>query len=108
MRTNRTRRRARGRAGAPHKHQLPFSLILPPVELATLRKLARKENVSVATVIRRAIHTAIGQTHPEFNRKLVTKEVEDFLESIKARFPAKTLNARKQRLITEYLVKALV
>ena len=44
---------------------MPFSLILDPNELGILRKMAQRENTSVASVIRRAWHTVIFKSHPE-------------------------------------------
>jgi hypothetical protein len=101
-------RRKQVRSSSPSRKQLmPFSLIFQPEELKALRKIADKEGVAIAAVIRRAIHTVIGRVHPEFEVRLLASEANDFLDQLATRFPGKMLTPSKRRKFRLQLVKDL-
>jgi hypothetical protein len=90
----------------PHKI-MPFSLVLPRNELHALRRIAGKEDVSVAAVVRRAILTAVDRAHPEFREQVVETEAETFFEQLAGRFPAAMLANAKRRAFKWNLLRAL-
>lgn len=101
-------RRRQVRSTSPRRKPLmPFSLILPPDELNTLRKIADKEGVTVAAIIRRAIHTVIVSMYPEYKEQLLVSEAGMFLDELATRFPAKMLSASKRRKFRLQLVSGL-
>lgn len=101
-------RRMQTRSSSPTpKKLMPFSLILQPDEMKALRKIAGKEGVAIAVVIRRAIHTVIGQVHPEFKTRLLESEVEAFLGELATRYPGKMLSPAKRSAFRKQLAKSL-
>lgn len=104
----RPRRRGmrRGRKTAGPKQ--PFSLILNPDELSILRKMARKDGTSVASVIRQALHTVIFRTHPDLAKNAIEREVDSFLDTMGARLPAGLSKGAKRARIKKQLVSGLL
>lgn len=104
----RPRRRVvrRGRKSAVPKQ--PFSLILNPDELTILRKMARKDGTSVASVIRQALHTVIFRTHPDLAKNAIEREVDSFLDSMGARIPSGLSKGPKRARIKKQLVTGLL
>lgn len=96
----------RGRRTAGPKQ--PFSLILNPDELSILRKMARKDGTSVASVIRRALHTVIFRTHPELAKTAIEREVDTFLDTMGTRFPSGLSKGTKRTQIKKQLVSNLL
>ncbi|MEW5700981.1 MAG: hypothetical protein AB1792_01955 [Candidatus Zixiibacteriota bacterium] len=96
----------RGR-GTPGPKQ-PFSLILNPEELNILRKMARRENTSVASVIRHALHTVIFRSHPDLAKHAIEKEVESFLDTVGARLPKGLAKGVKRSRLRNQLVTGLL
>ena len=96
----------RGRIGAGPKQ--PFSLILNPDELNILRKMARRENTSVASVIRQALHTVIFRTHPDLAKNSLEREVDSFLETMSARLPKGQIKGAKKSRLRSQLVSGLM
>ena len=86
---------------------VPFSLVLPRSEMNTLREIAGKEGVSIAVVVRRAIHTVIGRAHPEFGREVAETEADTFLDQLAARSPIGMLTVAKREAFKGRLVRAL-
>jgi hypothetical protein len=80
-------------------------MILQPEELGALRKIARKEGVSVGAVIRRAIDTVINRLHPERRKRMVGLEAEAFLDRLADRLPASILTGAKRKAFKNRLVK---
>jgi len=106
----RARRRIIRRAGRSAGPKQPFSLILNPDELNILRKMARREATSVASVIRRALHTVIFKNHPDLAKHALEKEVDSFLEAMGARLPrglgkGATRSRLKNQLVTGLMGK---
>lgn len=104
----RPRRRGvrRGRKTAGPKQ--PFSLILNPDELSILRKMARKEGTSVASVIRQALHTVIFRAHPDLAKNAIEREVDSFLDTMGARLPSGLSKGAKRARIKKQLVTGLL
>ena len=104
----RPRRRVvrRGRKSAGPKQ--PFSLILNPDELSILRKMARKEGTSVASVIRQALHTVIFRTHPDLAKNAIEREVDSFLDTMGNRLPSGLSKGAKRARIKKQLVTGLL
>lgn len=100
----RPRRRVTRRGRKPAGPKQPFSLILNPDELSILRKMARKDGTSVASVIRRALHTVIFRTHPELAKSAIEREVDSFLDNVGARFPSGIAKGTKRSQIKKQLV----
>lgn len=96
----------RGRGTANPKQ--PFSLILNPEELNILRKMARRENTSVAAVIRQALHTVIFRSHPDLAKHAIEKEVETFLDTVGARLPKGLAKGVKRSRLRNQLVTGLL
>ncbi len=94
----------RGRKGSGPKQ--PFSLILNPDELSILRKMARKEGASVASVIRQALHTVIFRKHPDLAKAAIEKETSAFLSAIGTRIPGMT--AQRQKALTRRVTRQLM
>ena len=86
----------------------PFSLILQPEELSSLRRIARKEGVAVGTIIRRAILAVIYQGNPELINRMIEADVEAYLDQLTQRFPASILTSAKRKAFKIRLVKELV
>ena len=86
----------RGPRGATPKQ--PFSLILEPDELSTLKKMARQQNTSVAAIIRQALHTVIFRTNPGLAKSAIENEVSSFLDHIGSKLPLGKGGARRARL----------
>ena len=104
----RPRRRVmhRGRKSAGPKQ--PFSLILNPDELTILRKMARKEGTSVASVIRQALHTVIFRTHPDLAKNAIEREVDSFLDTMGASLPSGLSKGAKRARLKKQLVSGLL
>lgn len=104
----RPRRRVvrRGRKTAGPKQ--PFSLILNPDELSILRKMARKEGTSVASVIRQALHTVIFRAHPDLAKNAIEREVDSFLDTMGTRLPTGLSKGAKRARIKKQLVTGLL
>lgn len=96
----------RGRKTAGPKQ--PFSLILNPDELSILRKMARKEGTSVASVIRQALHTVIFRAHPDLAKNAIEREVDSFLDTMGARLPSGLSKGAKRARIKKQLVTGLL
>jgi len=96
----------RGR-GTPGPKQ-PFSLILNPDELNILRKMARRENTSVASVIRQALHTVIFKAHPDLAKNALEREVESFLDSVGMRIPSGLGKGARRSRLKKQLVNGLL
>ena len=86
----------RGPRGATPKQ--PFSLILEPDELSTLKKMARHQNTSVAAIIRQALHTVIFRSHPGLAKSAIENEVTSFLDHIGTKLPLGKGGPRRARL----------
>lgn len=86
----------RGPRGATPKQ--PFSLILEPDELSTLKKMARQQNTSVAAIIRQALHTVIFRTNPGLAKSAIENEVTSFLDHIGNKLPLGKGGAKRARL----------
>jgi hypothetical protein len=91
---------------SPRKQQ-PFSLILEPDELSTLRKIARKEGTSVGAIVRRAIYVVIDRVYPERRQLMIEHEAEVFLNTLAQRYPESFLTAAKRRHFKRAAVKFL-
>jgi len=96
----------RGRKSAGPKQ--PFSLILNPDELSILRKMARKEGTSVASVIRQALHTVIFRAHPDLAKNAIEREVDSFLDTMGSRLPSGLSKGAKRARIKKQLVTGLL
>ncbi|MBI5866943.1 MAG: hypothetical protein HZB43_01405 [candidate division Zixibacteria bacterium] len=94
---------------AKAKPVMPFSLVLSQEEMVVLRREAKLQGTSVGGVVRGAIHASLLRTHPELVRKMVHREVESFVASLRAHDPGTkitpALRARIQRQILSALVK---
>ncbi len=110
---------ARGPVGRPRRRvtrtgrksavpKQPFSLILNPDELSILRKMARKDGTSVASVIRQALHTVIFRTHPDLAKNAIEREVDSFLDTMGARLPSGLSKGAKRARIKKQLVTGLM
>jgi hypothetical protein len=86
----------RGPRGATPKQ--PFSLILEPDELATLKKMARQQRTSVAAIIRQALHTVIFRDNPGLAKSAIENEVNSFLDQLGNKLPLGKSGARRSRL----------
>jgi len=86
----------RGPRGATPKQ--PFSLILEPDELSTLKKMAKQQNTSVAAIIRQALHTVIFRTNPGLAKTAIENEVTSFLDHIGNKLPLGKGGAKRARL----------
>ena len=101
-------RRKQVRSSSPSRKPIqPFSLILQRDEWAALRRIADKEGVAIAAVIRRATHTVIGQVHPEFKGQMLESEANSFLDQIATNFPGKMLSPAKRSAFEEQVAKSL-
>lgn len=96
----------RGRKSTGPKQ--PFSLILNPDEMSILRKMARKEGTSVASIIRQALHTVIFRTHPDLAKNALEREVDAFLDTMGARLPSGLSKGAKRARIKKQLVTGLM
>ena len=83
------------RGGTPKQ---PFSLILDPDELTALKKMARQQGTSVASIIRQALHTVIFRTNPELAKTAIENEVNSFLDHMGNKLPLGSTGARRSRL----------
>jgi hypothetical protein len=83
------------RGGTPKQ---PFSLILDPDELSALKKMARQQGTSVASIIRQALHTVIFRTNPELAKTAIENEVNSFLDHMGNKLPLGQKGARRSRL----------
>jgi len=104
----RPRRRVIRRGRSTPGPKQPFSLILNPDELNILRKMARRENTSVASVIRQALHTVIFHSHPDLAKHAIEKEVETFLDSVGTRLPKGLAKGVKRSRLRNQLVTGLL
>lgn len=95
-----------GRKGATPKQ--PFSLILNPDELSILRKMARKEGTSVASVIRHALHTVIFRAHPDLAKNAIERDVDSFLDTMGKRLPTGLSKGATRARIKKQLVTGLL
>jgi hypothetical protein len=95
----------RGPRGATPKQ--PFSLILEPDELTTLKKMARQQNTSVAAIIRQALHTVIFRTNPGLAKSAIENEVTSFLDHIGNKLPLGKGGA-KRALLKKQMVSGLL
>lgn len=95
-RTAARRTMKRGPRGATPKQ--PFSLILEPDELATLKKMARQQRTSVAAIIRQALHTVIFRSNPGLAKSAIENEVNSFLDHLGNKLPLGKGGARRARL----------
>ncbi|HUU46504.1 MAG TPA: hypothetical protein VM118_12305 [Acidobacteriota bacterium] len=87
---------------------MPFSLILDPNELGILRKMALRENTSVASVIRRALHTVIFRSHPDLARNAIENEVDTFLETVGTKLPSGAARGARRARLRNQLVSGLL
>ena len=90
------KKRGRKRSGAAPK--MPFSLILEPWMLDSLKKMAAGEKVSVAVVVRQAILRVLLEKDPEIATRVLDVEVDSFLAHIEGTFtltPAKKARMKK-------------
>jgi len=83
------------RGGTPKQ---PFSLILDPDELSALKKMARHQRTSVASIIRQALHTVIFRTNPELAKSAIENEVNSFLDHMGTKLPLGQGGPRRTRL----------
>ncbi|GAB4323023.1 MAG: hypothetical protein Kow0074_14920 [Candidatus Zixiibacteriota bacterium] len=83
------------RGGTPKQ---PFSLILDPDELRALKKMARQQGTSVASIIRQALHTVIFRTNPELAKSAIENEVNSFLDHMGTKLPIGQSGVRRSRL----------
>jgi predicted component of type VI protein secretion system len=88
------RRHRRARASNPRKPIQPFSLILQPAELETLRNIARKEGTSIGAVVRCAIYTEIAKTESDFGKQVLKSEANAFLDQLAQRYPMSLANRK--------------
>ena len=86
---------------------MPFSLELPRSEMDALRRIAGKEGVSIAAVVRRAILIAVASAHPELGREIVEAEADAFFDQLGARFATGRLTAAKRKAFKARLVRLL-
>jgi len=103
-RTPLTRRR---RSSQKPAKLMPFSLIFPPDEMQALRKIAAKQGVPVAALIRRAIHVTIRQTDPADAVQLLQADADAFLDHLATRVPSGVLTAGKRSSFKKHLTKLL-
>jgi hypothetical protein len=104
----RPRRRIMRRGRRSTGPKQPFSLILNPDELSILRKMARQEGTSVASVIRQALHTVIFRTHPDIAKNAIEREVDSFLDSMGDRVPSALSTGSRRARIKKQLVSGLM
>jgi len=77
----------------------PFSIVLDARELQALKNIARKQRVSVASLIRGAMNAVIFQANPQLARAALEKDVEHFLDGINSKLPmSKRFEGRKRTL----------
>lgn len=103
-RTPLTRRR---RSSQKPSKLMPFSLIFPPDEMQALRKIAGKEGVPVAALIRRAIHVTIRRTDPVDAIRLLQADADAFLDHLASRVPSGVLTAGKRNAFKRHLTMLL-
>jgi len=96
------------RAGRARTPKMPFSLILDPGELSVLRKMARRENTSVASVIRSALHTVIFKSHPDLARHAIESDVDAFLETVGRKLPSGVAKGSRRKRLRNQLVSGLL
>jgi hypothetical protein len=87
---------------------MPFSLILAPSELGILRKMAARENTSVAAIIRRALHTVIFKSHPDLARNAIESDVDSFLDTVGNKLPTGVGGAARRTRLRNQLVTGLL
>jgi len=83
------------RGGTPKQ---PFSLILDPDELSALKKMAKQQRTSVASIIRQALHTVIFRTNPELAKSAIENEVNSFLDHMGTKLPIGQAGPRRSKL----------
>jgi hypothetical protein len=86
---------------------MPFSLIFPPDEMQALRRIAAKEGVPVAALIRRAIHVTIRQSDPDDAATLLMADADSFLDHLATRVSAGSLTPGKRSAFKKHLVRLL-
>ncbi|MBD3298857.1 MAG: ribbon-helix-helix protein, CopG family [candidate division Zixibacteria bacterium] len=102
--TKKTTMKRGPRGGTPKQ---PFSLILDPEELSALKKMARQQGTSVASIIRQALHTVIFRSNPELAKTAIENEVNSFLDHMGNKLPLGQTGARRSR-IKKQLVTGLM
>jgi hypothetical protein len=87
---------------------MPFSLILAPAELNTLRKVADQRGTSVANVIRSALHQTIFKHHPDLAAKMLENEVDAFLARLSEKLPGGGPKGAAKARLKKQLVRGLI
>ena len=90
------------------KPPMPFSLILTPAEMAILRKEAARQGTSVGGVVRGAIHKVLFRTHSDFVRRMVSREVASFLNTLRARHPGTRVTTALRARIRKQVISSLL
>ncbi len=98
-------RRGRRPSGRVKK---PFSIVLDEAELRALKEIARKQNSSVAGLIRGAMNAVIFQANPKLARTALEKDVDDFLDDIKGKLPMKGRFEGRRRRLKKSLVEGII
>lgn len=88
--------------------KLPFSLILDPGEMAVLRKMANKDDTSVANVIRAALNSVIFKNHPDLVRNAIASDVDSFLDSVGSKLPNGPVSGQRRTRMRNQLVAGLI